>query len=229
MLSMRRSARATGRAGRGRLALAIGLGLVIAATAAIPAASHLVTRKPGHRPADVNPKDLPVLGGKPRPERLAYKAAEGCSGGPQKGTVKLRRFIDHWFIGHSLGIYNCRSIRGGSGWSVHAEGRALDWALDARRPKQARAARRIRRFFLSTATLGGRRSMARRFGLQQIIWNNHHWNAAQDKAGGSHAGWHYCDCNHVGHMHIEQRWAGALMRTSAYTGYRTTHQGPHPE
>ena len=29
-----------------------------------------------------------------------------------------------------MGIFNCRMTRGGSNYSLHAEGRALDWHLD---------------------------------------------------------------------------------------------------
>lgn len=203
-----------------RGAIAVALALLVAGVVAGPAAAGHVTRTPGQNPGDVNPKDLPVLGGNPVPERLAYDDAESCTGGAQPGTVKLQEYLEFWFRGHEDGIYNCPE---GREPGIHGEGRALNWALRASDDKDAGAARRIRRFFLNEDRSGERWAMARRFGIQRIVWNDHEWRATP---GGPQKGWHPCPCGHTDHMHIEQRWKGALMKTSAYTGYETTHGGP---
>jgi hypothetical protein len=213
------------RGARGRAA-GIAVALALVAVVAVPASAHLITRQPGRDPGDVNPHDLPPYGGTPSPERaVGDHTADSCTGKAQPGTVRLLKFIDHWFRGQSAGIYNCRNIAGTNTLSIHAEGRALDWKLDSGVPKQLRAAKRIRRFFLYTDLKGKRWAMARRFGIQQIIYNGHHWSTTHEGSG-----WHDCewDCGHEGHMHIEQRWKGAKKKTSAYTGYETTHEGPHP-
>lgn len=214
--------RRRGESGAAPRAVAGAVALVLAGVLAMPAAGHLITRTPGEDPADVNPKDLPVRGGTPDPERLAYNDAESCTGEAQSGTLKLQEYIEFWFRGHPDGIYNCPVD---SEPGIHAEGRALNWALRASSGKDARAARRIRRFFLGEDKSGKRWAMARRFGIQRIVWNDHEWRVTRN---GPQTAWHPCPCGHTEHMHIEQRWRGALMKTSAYTGYDTTHGGPHP-
>jgi hypothetical protein len=140
--------------------------------------------------------------------------------GAYRGTLALRAYIDRWYRGDSAGIYNCRTVRGSSSVSIHAEGRALDWRLLSWVTKERRAARRIRGFLLRSDSEDRRLAGARRWGIQQIIYNGHHWSASHPKAR-----WHPCewDCGHADHMHIEQNWRGAKRRTSAFTGYDLNH------
>lgn len=58
-----------------------------------------------------------------------WEPATHCTAGPQPGALALMR----WFLeeygnkgGYNLGIYNCRTVRGGSTTSCHGEGRACD-------------------------------------------------------------------------------------------------------
>jgi hypothetical protein len=224
------------RAGRGRRSWFL-IGATAISLLAIygVALSHTITVKPGRDADDVNPHELPAQAGDPKPDKRGgdFTASgqppnncwnAGPVNGAYRGTLGLQRFLDRWFRGESWGIYNCRYMRGSTtSVSIHAEGRALDWHLDATVPKQHRAAKRIRHFFLRRDSEGRRFAMARRFGIQQIIFNNHHWSANQPAEG-----WHACDCGHRDHMHIEQNWRGAKRRTTAYTGYEVTHTGPHP-
>ena len=204
--------------------LAAVCGLVGAAEAgAPPTEPHTV--KPGKHLGQVDPRDLPVHGGEPGPEGLGYApVGDRCLGKAQPGTVSLRRYIDHWFRGHSLGIYNCRNVAGTSHLSTHAEGRALDWALNAKVPRQRRQARRIIHFFLRDDSFGKPRAMARRWGIEVIIYNEHLWSVTHDREG-----WRPCrdSCSdHVDHLHIEQNWRGAKRRLSAWTGW--TYATPAP-
>ena len=119
------------------VALAAVCGLVGTSPATM-AAKRPPTVKPGKHPAQVDARHLPVRGGAPSPEGLGYApVGDRCRGRAQPGTISLRRYIDHWFHGHSLGIYNCRNVAGTNHLSTHAEGRALDWALECHRPESA--------------------------------------------------------------------------------------------
>jgi hypothetical protein len=199
------------------LALAGACGLAGAAHAG-PASAQPKTVKPGKHPAQVDPRRLPVRGGEPAPDGLGLAPVRSrCLGKAQPGTRSLRRYIDHWFRGHSLGIYNCRDIAGTNRLSTHAEGRSLDWALNARVPRQHREARRIIHYFLRDDSLGKPRAMARRWGIEVIIYNEHLWSVTHDSEG-----WRPCrdSCSdHVDHLHIEQNWRGAKRKTSAWTGW----------
>ncbi|MGH2925956.1 MAG: hypothetical protein ACRDK1_08295 [Solirubrobacterales bacterium] len=199
------------------LALAAVCGLV-GTTPAAMAAKRPHTVKPGKHPAQVDARHLPVRGGAPSPEGLGYApVGDRCRGRAQPGTISLRRYIDHWFHGHSLGIYNCRNVAGTNHLSTHAEGRALDWALDATVPNQRREAHRIIHYFLRKDSLGKPRAMARRWGIEVIIYDEHIWSVIHD-----HEGWRPCEdscSDHIDHLHIEQNWRGAKRTLSAWNGW----------
>ena len=61
-----------------------------------------------------------------------YQGASKCTAGPQPGC----RNAMSWFLGAygrlgglNTGIYNCRTVRGGSTTSLHGEGRACDFGI----------------------------------------------------------------------------------------------------
>jgi hypothetical protein len=61
-------------------------------------------------------------------EFAPWVRCDDCSGGPAPGA---RALLAYWLesfegIATSLGIYNCRPVRGGSSLSIHACGRAVD-------------------------------------------------------------------------------------------------------
>jgi hypothetical protein len=61
-------------------------------------------------------------------EFATWQGCPDCSGGPMPGA---RALLAYWLesfpgIASSLGIYNCRPVRGGSSMSIHACGRAVD-------------------------------------------------------------------------------------------------------
>ena len=52
-----------------------------------------------------------------------------CSEGARPGAMGLLQWLaDHDAVGVSGGIYACRTIQGTNMLSLHAEGRAVDWA-----------------------------------------------------------------------------------------------------
>ena len=199
---------------------------------AAAAIGHDATVKPGSKPRQVNPHYLPLSGGDPDPDRLGgdhTASADVANGncynagpvnGQYRGTLALQRYIDRWFRGVSAGIYNCRYVAGTTTPSIHAEGRALDWRLYSSDRKERRAAKRIRQFFLRRDSEDRRFAGARRWGIQQIIYNGRHWSETHPRDG-----WHTCEweCGHEDHMHIEQNWRGAKRKTTAFEGYELNH------
>jgi hypothetical protein len=67
---------------------------------------------------------------------------------------------------------------------------------------------------------------ARRLGIMYIIWNRRIWSSEQAKDG-----WRpYAGANpHTNHVHFSFSWAGAMRRTSFWTGQvAKTDYGPCP-
>jgi hypothetical protein len=58
-------------------------------------------------------------------------------------------------------------------------------------------------------------ALARRMGLQEVIFNRRIWTARRAKEGLRH----YSGSNpHTDHVHMGMNWAGALKRTSFWLG-----------
>ena len=174
---------------------------------------------PGHRPGEVDGEAAPPSG-TPRPEKLHWEGADGCSGASQPGTRDLLRYLEHWWPrGESWGIDSCRLP------SLHSEGRAIDYHLDVRSKEDRRAGHAIARFFTAKDSDGVKWAMARRFGIQEIIFDCRVWGAER-----RHEGWRrYFRCDEAGanrtfqhkdHIHIGQSWQGATRKTTAWTGFR---------
>ncbi len=91
--------------------------------------------------------------------------------------------------------------------SEHYDGRALDWPLNASDPRD----RRIGDGAVTWLT-DNDGEMAKRFGIQSIIWNSHSW-----KPDGK--GWqgYVGESAHTDHVHFSFSWDGAMMRTSWWT------------
>jgi hypothetical protein len=60
-------------------------------------------------------------------------------------------------------------------YSLHSEGRALDWHLDARNAADRRAGRRLIKLLLAPDRAGNPHALARRMGVQEIIWDCRAW------------------------------------------------------
>ena len=78
-----------------------------------------------------NPADDPRLLGKPI-EEFRYDEARRCKDRPPRGMRALQTWLEENVRGESWGIMRCERLSGSS-YSLHAEGRAIDWHLDARR------------------------------------------------------------------------------------------------
>lgn len=155
-------------------------------------------------------------------EPSRYDYARRCLAHPQPGTVALERWLGRHFRGASWGIMRCEKLSPAN-FSLHSEGRALDWHLDAGVPSQRRAAARLIGLLLAADRDGNRTALARRMGVQGLIFDCRAWWAGQERPGR----YDYCYAAsghrrrhldrteaHMNHIHIELDWAGARRRTS---------------
>jgi hypothetical protein len=184
--------------------------LVLVCLAALAAAPAMAA--PKANPADKLAK-LPI-------DPYRYDYAKKCLKHPQKGMLALQTWLEHNARGVSWGIMRCEKL--GSGKSLHSEGRALDWHLDVRDARDRAEANRLIALFLAKDKAGNNHALARRMGIQELIWNCKGWFSGD---GGMRP---YSVCYdskgrpkkvddtsaHRNHIHIGLNWAGARMQTS---------------
>jgi hypothetical protein len=176
-----------------------------------------------------NPANNPKLIDKPIDD-FSYDAARRCRPGARPGAEALARWISRHTRGEVWGIYRCEKW-GKHSASVHAEGRAIDYHLDAGVPKERRAAMRLIRLFLEEDRNGNEAALARRMGVQGLIFNCKAW------FGGSKLE-RYSACYrdngkrdpdvdrttaHKDHVHIELNWPGARKKTSFWRSPISEH------
>jgi murein L,D-transpeptidase YcbB/YkuD len=119
-----------------------------------------------------------------------WQRADRCVGGPRPGAVALLSYLRNEFPqGRSLGIYNCRTVRGAQVSSIHSEGRALDWGVPMVNGKGSPEGHKI------VALLAAHGS---RLGIQAIIYDRKIWSAASPN-GRNYNG----IAPHYDHLHIE--------------------------
>jgi hypothetical protein len=151
-----------------------------------------------------------------------YDRSRRCSKEPRAGTIALQGWLERHARGASWRIMRCERLSAGS-FSLHADGRALDWHLDASNPADRREAKRLIALMLAPDQLGNPHALARRMGLQEIIWDCRSWWAGSDGMD------KYTVClngagelrrridvttAHRDHVHFGLSFAGAARRTS---------------
>lgn len=157
------------------------------------------------------------------PDPQEYDPARRCLRTPRPGVQRLLRWLDRHAAGVSWGSYRCERW-GPESASLHAEGRAIDWHLDSRDPAQRAAGKRLIRLLLAPDTAGTPQALARRMGIQELIWDCSYWSAGRPDFGP------YAPCygrdgrtrrrrvdatvGHLDHVHIGMTKAGAMARTS---------------
>ena len=196
-----------------RRALTLGatlLALLPASAAAFPNVFRPVRDNPADRLADA-----PI-------EDYRYDHARRCVKTPRAGMLALQRWLEAHAAGESWGIMRCEKL-GGRDYSLHAEGRALDWHLDARVHGDRKAGDRLIRMLLAPDRRGNPHALARRMGVQEIIWDCRAWwsgaiTAQRYSACYSKRGKRRRHVNptiaHVDHIHIGLNKMGAAKLTS---------------
>ena len=155
----RRTARPVLTSRRARLTLLVGLLAVFSALLALGqvarADQHAKPAPPSARAAAQALLDQ--FKGQ-RLDRVRYDWARGCTHGAQRGTIALQRLLKRVAPrGESMGIFNCRMTRGGSNYSLHAEGRALDWHLNIHNRADREQAQRTITMLLGSDSKGRKR------------------------------------------------------------------------
>jgi hypothetical protein len=158
-------------------------------------------------------------------EDPTYDAATHCSKRPKPGMTALVGWLGRNAGGAFWGTYRCEKW-GRRSASLHAEGRAVDWALDVDVPDQRREAERLIALLLAPDRLGATQALARRMGVEEIIWDCGYWAAGMSQFRP------YSPClskrgklrrkvdktiAHRNHLHIGMSKAGAAKRTSFWT------------
>jgi hypothetical protein len=196
-----------------RLALATAVVALLALPAVAFGWGNVFTAVSGN-PADRLAK-LPI-------DPYRYDHATHCNKRPRKGTVALQSWLDRHAGGTSWGIMRCE-MWGKNSASLHAEGRALDWHLNAHNRRERREAERIINLLLAPDKAGNAHALARRMGVQEIIWNCKSWysgasgmrpySTCYDRKGRRKRG--VSDTvAHRDHIHFGLNKPGARMKTT---------------
>jgi hypothetical protein len=109
-------------------------------------------------------------------EASVYDGATHCSPAPRPGVLKLQAWLEDNVRGVFWGSYRCEKW-GKREASLHAENRAIDWHLDATSGPDRRAARRLIDLLLATDAAGNEQALARRMGVEELIWDCGYWGA----------------------------------------------------
>ena len=197
--------------GRVRLLLTLTLFGLLAASASAQAP---VKGNPANRLLDV-----PI-------EDSTYDAARTCKPRARAGIAKLAAWLDANTRGVFWGSYRCERW-GRHSASLHAENRAIDWHLDAASKADRRAADRLFRLLLAPDKAGNPQALARRMGVQELIWDCGYWGAGMTdfrpysvcytKKGKPRKRVDKTSA-HRDHIHIGMTKAGANGRTSFWVG-----------
>ena len=156
-------------------------------------------------------------------EGYRYDPATRCKKGTPPGTKALIKWLEHHTHGQFWGTYRCEKLSPHN-FSLHAESRAIDRAVDARnREEHAQATKLINKRFLAKDRKGRDNALARRMGIQGLIYDCHAWFGGDGDMGrysycykGNGEKKHHLDptAAHENHIHIELNELGAHRRTS---------------
>ena len=156
-------------------------------------------------------------------ERYRYDPGRRCKKGTPPGTKAMIAWLGRHTRGSLLGTYRREKLSPGN-FSLHAESRAIDWAMDDRNAKEKRQAMKlINKRFLAKDRKGRDNALARRMGIQGLIFDCQAWFSGDGgmgpysycfKKNGTKK--HHLDptAAHENHIHIELNLAGAHRRTS---------------
>jgi hypothetical protein len=178
----------------------------------------------GFKPVKGNPANrlasLPI-------EDYRYDHATRCRRSPQRGTLMLQAWLESHARGTFWGIMRCEKLSRRN-YSLHAEGRAIDWHLDVHDSADRHAAKRLIETLLAPDRLGNQHALARRMGIQELIWNCRSWWSGSESLGRYSACYdrkgrrrHLDETTaHRNHIHIGLNRLGAKGKTSFWLNRR---------
>jgi peptidoglycan hydrolase-like protein with peptidoglycan-binding domain len=141
-----------------------------------------------------------------------YQEGTRCLTEDQPGAVAFAKLLNTTYGTHTYGILRKCAAE-------HGEGRALDWMIDSTKPANLALANALTRWLAAPDAQGRPGAMARRFGINYIIFNRQQW-----KAWAPERGWtaYYGVSPHTDHIHFSFNWDGAYKRTSWWSGVAVT-------
>jgi hypothetical protein len=110
------------------------------------------------------------------PDEIEYDKARRCDPKEKPGVVRLTAWLQRNTRGVFWGSYRCEKW-GKHEASLHAENRAIDWHLDASNPADKRTAKALIKLMLAPDSAGTPFALARRMGVEEIIWDCSYWGA----------------------------------------------------
>ncbi len=162
---------------------------------------------------------IPPPPSKPLPSALdvvaPYQKPTICDPTAKPGVVAFAQLLNTHYGTRYYGIGRACA----SDVSEHYEGRALDWMISAYKPDEKALAESIVGWLVKPDGQGRAGAMARRFGINYIIWNRHMWRSyAPERGWAVYTG----VSPHTDHIHFTFHWDGAMKRTSWWTGKALT-------
>ncbi len=137
-----------------------------------------------------------------------YQAGTRCLTKALPGPLDFAKLLNTTYGTHIYGILRTCAAE-------HGEGRALDWMVNAATPDGLALGNAITTWLTQKDSQGRVGAMARRLGINYIIWNHRMWRS-YDPARGWAA---YTGSNpHTDHIHTSFTWDGAYEQTSWWTG-----------
>jgi hypothetical protein len=159
--------------------------------------------------------DLPI-------EDFVYDRATKCKNRRNAGITALANWLGQNTRGVFWGSYRCEKWGKGSA-SLHAENRAIDWHMDAFNRADQRAADKLFRLLLAPDKLGNPQALARRMGVEELIWDCGYWGTGMTefrpysvcfKPNGKKRKRFDRTAAHQDHIHIGMTKRGAKALTS---------------
>jgi hypothetical protein len=158
-------------------------------------------------------------------EDSLYDGAEKCKNRKNAGITALADWLGENTRGVFWGSYRCEKW-GKHSASLHAENRAIDWHLDAFNRADQRAADKLFRLLLAPDAAGNPQALARRMGVEELIWDCGYWGAGMPefhpysvcyKPSGKKRKRFDRTAAHQDHIHIGMTKRGAKALTSFWT------------
>ena len=145
----------------------------------------------------------------------SYQPQSFCDPIAKPGVVALGALLTSTYPDTSV-IDIARSCPSESGTSEHKDGRALDWGANYQNAQQVAEVKAVFAWLFAKDAQGNPNAMLRRLGIMYIIWNKQIWGSWSQS-------WQPYSCSgvtacHQDHVHFSFDWAGALKKTSFWTG-----------
>ncbi|HEX6262846.1 MAG TPA: hypothetical protein VF097_08380 [Actinomycetota bacterium] len=176
---------------------------------------------PSARAAPQTPPFGPLIEG-----HAVYEGQSRCAPKEKPGVTAFRKLLVSTY--GETWMNSSRPCNVG-GKSEHKEGRALDWAMDASKPRDRKKVKDLFDWMFAEDARGNINAMARRLGLMYVIWNRRWWTSWKgtwkrycvQKPRGCRTPSGSFTHPHDDHVHFSFSWQGARKRTSFFTPERS--------